>query len=53
MEPNLSAEDQIKEALSTAYVQGLREGLIQGVNILEAAIAEVEKMDGFKPPGTV
>lgn len=45
-----SVEGQIKEALTTAYVQGLREGLIQGVNMLEAAIAEVENLPDFKPP---
>lgn len=47
-----SAEEQIKEALAAAYVQGLREGLIQGVNILEEAIRHVEEMPEFKPPGT-
>ena len=51
MEQN-DIEEQIKEALTAAYVQGLREGLIQGVNMLEEAIRHVEEMPEFKPPGT-
>ena len=48
-----SLEGEITRALQTAYVQGLREGIIQGVSMLEAAIEEVEKHENFKPPGSL
>lgn len=48
----MDQQKEMEKLLKTAYVNGLREGLILAVECIEKMIVEVEGMDDFKPlPG--